>query len=282
MPLMTQEEFDTFFEPYAGNVEGFYEAAYWRLSDEVIKELVRRHLPLPPGSRLLDAGGGTGRWGCWYADALDVEVTVADRSPRMLAKAAEVIESVQPRRKPELVRCDLVDAPELADEDFDGVVSTYGVLSFLEDPAAAFRTFHRVLKPGGHGLLMSHSLSNALASKANRDGADPAELADILDRRVVKWSPHVPYLRVFSAADLRRLAEAAGLLVPGVYGVTSIVQPGPEDFGYPYPEISAISRRLEDPRYFDQVLRLELAACDLPEWTERGVNLMVHVERPAR
>lgn len=279
MPLMSSSEFETFFQPYARNVEGFYEAAYWRLSDELIKELVRRRLGLTPGARLLDAGGGTGRWGLWYSQALDVDVTVADKSSHMLATAEQLVKAAAPRREPRLVQCDLHDAPELEDEAFDGIVSTYGVLSFLEDPAAVFRTLHRVLRPGGRALLMSHSLSNALASKANRDGAPARELAELLDTRTVKWSDHVPRLRVFSAQDLRELAADAGFAVRGVFGVTAVVQPGPEDFGYPYTEISDISRRLEDPEYFDTALRLELAASEQPEWAERGTNLMLFAER---
>lgn len=280
MSLMSQAEFDAFFEPYAGNVEGFYEASYWRLSDELIKELVRRHLSLPPGAQLLDAGGGTGRWGAWYAEALDVDVTIADKSTQMLAEAERVVAAAGLTRPPRLVHCDLHDAPELAEATYDGIVSTYGVLSFLEDPAAAFRTFHRVLKPGGRALLMSHSLSNALTSKVNRDGADAAELAEILATGTVKWAPHVPRLRVFSAQDLRDLAVAAGFAVRGVFGVTAVVHPGPEDFGYPYTTISAISKRLEDPAYFAQALHLELAASERSDWAERGVNLMLNVERP--
>lgn len=280
MSLMAQEEFNEFFESYSGNVEGFYEAAYWRLADELIKELARRHLGISPGGKLLDAGGGTGRWGVWYSSALDVDVTIADMSASMLDQARRTIDAARPARTPRLVACDLCDAPELGDAEFDGIMSTYGVLSFLEDPAAAFRTLHRVLKPGGRALLMSHSLSNALHSKANRDGADAAELAEILKTGTVRWAPHVPRLRVFSAEDLRGLATDAGFEVRGVFGVTSVVHPGPEDFGYPYESISTVSQQLTDGTYFKQALELEIAASERPDWAERGVNLMLYVEKP--
>jgi ubiquinone/menaquinone biosynthesis C-methylase UbiE len=232
MTLMTDSEFDEFFEPYAGNVDGFYEAKYWTLSDELIKELVRRHLGVRPGAQVIDAGGGTGRWGLWLAGEFGATVTVADKSVSMLAQAARNIEQAASTAV-KLVECDLHDAPELADASFDAAISTYGVLSFLDDPAAAFQTLYRVLKPGAVGLLMSHSLSNALHSKVNRDGAGPAELRALLDTGVVKWAPHVPPLRVYSAQQLRELATAAGFAVEGVYGVTCLSAPGKEDFGYP-------------------------------------------------
>lgn len=279
MPLMTDEQFKGFFEHYAGNVEGFYEVAYWSLADEMIRELVRRHLGLKSGVRVLDVGGGTARWAIWVAQEFDVHVTVADKSHRMLEQAAANIDAAGAGEQVSLVHVDIEDAPVLADNSFDAVISTYGVLSFLESPAAAFDTVARVLKPGGVGLLMSHSLSNALVSKINRDGASADELAELARDRIVRWAPHVPPLRVYSAADLRALAEGAGLACPQVFGVTSLALPGPEDFGYPYTSVSAISKALEDAEYFRQILALELKAAEQEQWAERGVNLMVKVMR---
>ena len=279
MALMTDEQFEQFFDPYAGNVEGFYEVEYWSLSDEVIRELMRRHLGLQPGMRVLDVGGGTGRWAVWLARELGVHVTVADKSSRMLQQAARNVDETGLGEQVRLVHVDIEDAPGLSDGEFDAVVSTYGVLSFLNDPKAAFRTVARVLRPGGVGLLMSHSLSNALVSKINRDGASAEELAELARDRIVRWAPHVPPLRVYSAADLKGLAEGAGLQCPQVFGVTSLALPGPEDFGYPYTSKSAVSTALEDPAYFQQVLKLELDVAEKEQWGERGVNLMVKVVR---
>jgi len=66
--LMTDEEFDTFFGPYAKNAEKFYEAAYWRFADELVKYHIRSLLSVQPGGKVIDAGGGTGRWANWLAD----------------------------------------------------------------------------------------------------------------------------------------------------------------------------------------------------------------------
>lgn len=278
MTLMTDPEFDTFFETYAKNVEQFSQSHYWRLSDELIKELARRHLGLTAGSALLDAGGGTGKWARWAAEEFGATVTVADKSAHMLAEAKRLLAGSQSMVT--LLRSDLHDGAGLADSSFDAVLSTYGVLSFLEDPAAVFRTLFRVLKPGACGLLMSHSLANALHSKINRDGASPEELTELMRTRLVRWADHVPQLRVFSAADLRTLARAAGFDVPSVFGVTCLTHPGAEDFGYPYAEQSEISQKLADEAYFATALRLELDAAENHDWAERAVNLMVKIRRP--
>jgi len=276
MTLMTTAEFERFFEPYAPNVAGFSEAGFWRLSDALIKGLVRRHLAIGSASAVLDAGGGTGRWAAWLAEEFDCAVTVADKSESMLAEARRTVADLPVT----LTRCDLQDAPDLPDQAFDAILSTYGVLSFLDDPAAAFRTLYRVARPGAAGLLMSHSLSTALASKINRDGGTPEEMRTLLETGIVKWSDHVPPLRVFTATELRELAVAAGFEVVGVYGVPCLTMPGREDFGYPYQKFSDISVALDDREYFACVVELELAAMERPEWTERGLNLMVHVRRP--
>ncbi|GAA3973794.1 hypothetical protein GCM10023085_65380 [Actinomadura viridis] len=283
MVLIADDRFEQFFEPYAKNVDNFYEASYWRLCDEVIRELIRRHLHVGPGDHIVDAGGGTGRWAQWCARELGTRVTVADRARAMLDRAAESLarpEVEDVAGSVDLVHCDIEDAPELADESFDGLVSIYNMLSFNTDPGRAFATMHRVLKPGRHGLVMGQGLANALASKFNRDLASAEEIRELAATSIVQWAPHVPPLRVFSAADLTELAAGAGFEVRGVFGVTALLTPGPEDFTYPYEKMSDVSRSLEDPSVFEAALEQELAVNGRPGWADRGVNLMIHVYKP--
>ncbi|WP_326690279.1 MULTISPECIES: methyltransferase domain-containing protein [unclassified Streptomyces] len=283
MTLINDEEFEQFFEPYAQNVDGFYEASYWRLCDEVVRELMRRHLHVQPDEHVLDAGGGTGRWARWTVRELGTRVTVADRSRAMLDQAAKSLtgaEAEDVAGKIELLRCDIEDAPELPSDSFDGLVSIYNMLSFNTDPGQAFATMHRVLKPGKHGLVMGQGFANALASKFNRDHASADEIRKLAETSIVQWAPHVPALRVFSADALTELATQAGFEVRGVFGVTSLITPEPEDFTYPYEKMSEISKSLDDPAIFEAALEQELAVNGLPGWADRGVNLIVHVYKP--
>lgn len=280
MTLISDEQFREFFRPYADNLEGFYQAAYWALSDELIKELIRRHLGAKPGYWILDAGGGTGRWALWMAAELGVRVTVADKSEAMLDQAKRNLAGAPADQPVELLRCDLHNAPQLPSGHFDAVTATYGVLSFLDEPPMVFETLYRVMKPGAIGLLMSHSLTTALSSKISRDLASPDELRELAETRIVRWAPGVPPLRVYTAEELGNLACTAGFAVEGVFGVTALVMPGPQDFGYPYEEISPISRALEDSQFFRRALDLELEASERPGWAERGVNLMIKVRKP--
>ena len=280
MSLMTTEQFDDFFEPYAANVENFYEAPYWALSDALVKELFRRNLHLEPGQKLLDAGGGTARWALWAAEEFGVEVTVADKSRKMLEIAAVNVAASSFGDQIKLIECDIEAAEELEDSSFDAVISTYGVLSFLSRPEAAFGTISRVLRSGGEAMLMSHSLANALHSKISRDGSTPTEIRELLATQIVRWAPHVPPLRVYASTDLRNLSEQAGLECRRVYGVTTLAYPGPEDFGYPYVSLGLVSESLQDDAYFNAVLEAELVASERTEWADRGVNLLVHAHKP--
>ena len=228
---MNDDDFHSFFRPYARNVDGFYEVAYWRLADEVIRRLIDRHLGLWPGCRVLDVGGGTGRWAVWLVQKYNAEVTVFDKSPDMLECAELNVVQAGVENRVTLLEGDIEDAPTLQDSSYDAVLSTYGVLSFLSSPLAAFDTISRVMRPGSTGLLMSHSLSNAMTTKICRDGASPGSLLELWRNRIVQWAEHVPPLRVFTADDLKGLARNAGLIAPRVFGVTTLALPGAADFG---------------------------------------------------
>lgn len=179
----------------------------------------------------------------------------------------------------ELLEVDLEESDALDGHKFDGIVSTYGVLSFLGSPDAAFRTFARVLKPGGYGLAMGHSLANALGSKIQSE-APFAELKRLVSDSVVKWSDTVPELRVFDTQSLEQLTTSAGLEALSCFGITTVVAPGTEDFGYPYTRVSDISRQLADPVRFNELLEFELDAAQRPGWADRGTNLMQWFRKP--
>lgn len=277
--LMTDEEFDTFFEPYAENAEKFYEAAYWRFSDELVKHHLRSLLSVAPGGRVVDAGGGTGRWANWLANEMGVSVCVADKSPAMLEQASRLIA----RRDDELVsalHCDIERPGVLGSDLFDGAISTYGVWSFVSDPVAAFRTVFTALKPGAMFLAMSHGYANALESKLSSGSASIEEIVALRDTGVVKWADHVPPLRTFSSATFTAAAQAAGFECLRVYGVGVVVHPGPEDFGYPYVSDSLISASLQDPDFFQVALETEKLMALRPELADRGTNLLIALRKP--
>jgi ubiquinone/menaquinone biosynthesis C-methylase UbiE len=278
--LMTDKEFDTFFEPYAKNAEKFYDAAYWRFADELVKHHIRSMLSVEPGGNVVDAGGGTGRWANWLADEMGVSVCIADKSAAMLEQANQLIA----RRDDELVstlHCDLEQSGTLGSEVYDGGISTYGVWSFVSDPVAAFRTVLIALKPGAVFLAMAHGYANALESKLNSGGASLEEITMLRDTGIVKWADHVPSLRTFSSTTFAEAAEAAGFERLRMYGIGVVVHPGPEDFGYPYISESNISASLRNPDFFESALETEKLIAVRPELVDRGTNLLIALRKPS-
>lgn len=101
-------------------------------------------LDLHHGSRLLDAGCGTGQWAIAFAH-LGCRVTAQDLAPAMVDRAR-----VHARdRGVEITfrEGDLTTLPD-APATFDAIHARV-VLHFLQDVPATLREFRRVLKPGG-------------------------------------------------------------------------------------------------------------------------------------
>lgn len=103
-----------------------------------------------PGA-VLDVGTGPG----WLLRQLRARLPESslygvDISPAMVGKASENLEGAAGRGIE--IRCAGAESLPYPDDFFDVVVST-GSLHHWRDPAAGLDEIHRVLKPGGHGLL---------------------------------------------------------------------------------------------------------------------------------
>ena len=105
---------------------------------------------VPPGSRVLEVGVGTGRNMRHYPPG--VSVVAADFSPKMLARAVR-----RARQHRTDVQLALMDAQALAfaDASFDVVVTTC-VFCSVPDPVLGLQEVRRVLRPDGRILLMEH------------------------------------------------------------------------------------------------------------------------------
>jgi SAM-dependent methyltransferase len=154
----------------------------------VEQELHRRAFEelLPPGARVLDLGGGPGRWTIWLARR-GHRVVLVDLSPRLLEIARR--ELAEAGVEPEAVlEGDARDLGGFADGEFDAVLALgpFYHLVTAPDRELAAREVGRVLRPGG--LL----------------------LATVMTRYA--W-----LLGVVLEAGSRRLADVRRALADGVY-----------------------------------------------------------------
>ncbi len=135
------------------------QAGRYDLFEAPAELLFRRWRPrmwdrVPPGSRVLEVGVGTGKNIRWHPPG--VSITAVDFSPQMLARAVPKAQEHDP--SPQLA---LMDAQNLgfADNSFDVAVATC-VFCSVPDPVLGLREVRRALRPDGQLLLLEHVRSN--------------------------------------------------------------------------------------------------------------------------
>jgi ubiquinone/menaquinone biosynthesis C-methylase UbiE len=110
---------------------------------------------LPPRARVLDIGGGPGRYAIWLAEH-DHRVVLADLSPELLAIARDKIDQAGVgARVEEIVEADACDLSRWADDAFDAVLCL-GPFYHLPDPGDRDRAaaeLQRVLRPAGPAFV---------------------------------------------------------------------------------------------------------------------------------
>lgn len=149
---------------------------------------------LPASGRVLDLGGGCGRFACWFLDrGLDVEVVDPD-----LRSLWRTLQHASGRPGRIDVHWSTGEAlPELAPVD---VALAAEVLCYVEDPVQTLQNVRETLKPGGR-LLCSVESRWGWASALD---AHPGTLDALLTDGIV----HVPgdvWVRTFTEQDLREL-----------------------------------------------------------------------------
>jgi len=203
--------------------------AYRSLEFTVTMHHLRRHLPA--GSKILDAGGGPGR----YTRALcraGHDVVLLDLSAGLIALAREKMAAEPPAVQRRLLESTIGDIGDLSQFDagrFDAVLCLGGTLSFISEPAGraeAVAELVRVARPGG---LVFLSVMGRLAVLRTILADFSDELLDAsLEKLVEQGDSFVKVTgtewHFFRADELRALAESCGLVtieMAGCQGLSS-------------------------------------------------------------
>lgn len=137
---------------YKGLVQMYADGANKRsgaISDHITEQNLLRALSSLEIRKVLDAGGGTGRWSAFLA-GLGYEVTLMDISPDMLAAAAERFDKENLDIR--IVRGD-IEHTDFRDGEFDLVLAGGGVISITPNPQKMLAEFRRVTRSGGYAWI---------------------------------------------------------------------------------------------------------------------------------
>jgi|JI8StandDraft_1071087.scaffolds.fasta_scaffold43034_3 ubiquinone/menaquinone biosynthesis C-methylase UbiE len=274
---MDKKDFDNFFEPYSKSVDDVdANSAFWRLSDQIIFDLINREALsiAKSGDVIFDAGGGTGRWIEKMSHKTEANFILFDKSKHMLDVAEKRISRANLESRVKIIEGDLAKMSNIPNNSVDYVTSIYSPISFIYDYKDAFSELNRILKPNGKILIMAHNYHNAISSQLNNSLADIVQISDLCKSRMVKWAPHVPPLVSFSKETIEQELKDAGFLIDKTYGIFVYVQPGFEDFNPKNEGVSKISKYLEITDNFNKIYEIEMAVNSYPSLVNRSMNLL--------
>lgn len=232
------------------------------------------HHYLPSKGRVLDAGGGPGRYAIELANRGYI-VTLIDISDEQLKIAKEKTQEAGVKLE-SIQSMDICDLRQLPDASFDSVLCLGGALSYVREKASiAIAELARVAKPGATIVVSVMSLLGSFHLISSFD--DNGFLTNITDH--VEWDPNTPFpdvmnskglvewhapMTLYTSIGLKQLIESTGCKVVEIAStntITSSYQRGLD-------KISA------NPDAVKMLLRLEREFCTKHGLVDMGEHLI--------
>lgn len=251
------------FEKHLADWRAYTAQPWARIRYAVVAEVLSRHLS---GERLrvLDVGGGDGLDSLPLARA-GHRVTVLDTAPGMLAEARRRAEDAGVGDRFTTVEASVEDLPGSASYD---VVLCHFVLHYRDagEQRADVRRLAGEAAPGGLVSLVAPNPANRVLSGLVRrgPGAAFAELQSDRWESVTFAHPGRQVESADAAVDL----EATGLSVVGEYG------------GRIANDLLTDDAAKQDPAYYAELERLEIALCDRDPYRRIGMFWQLVARKP--
>jgi len=189
--------------------------AYHSLEFLVTMHYIRKHFP--PNGKILDAGGGPGRYSIELCRA-GYNVVLLDFSPKCIATAKDKFKSepdaVQ-NRLLEFVLGDIRDLSRFETNHFDAVISLGGPLTHISDEAERIIAMSELVRVAKPGAVIYVSVMGHLAVLRTVLIKFSDELLDSSFQTLIKKGDTIgstgSIWHFFRAEELRKLAESCGL-----------------------------------------------------------------------
>ena len=264
-----EEVFDKYAKGYASDDFALSRSSTARaamsFADDITWHFLTEYLPKRKSIRILDAGGGDGYWAQKLVEQGYSNIVLADLSQGMLEEAKKRFAQLKATHNVELVKSDIADLKELADDTFDFAFSQYDAVSYCLRPQQAMRALARVVKAGAYVVVSLDTKFRRVSEIIEAGLIDEAEA--LLKTGICRDFDFPQYNLTWEelAADF----EQAGLTVVQVIGAPVFMHQVNEGI---------LSKLEANPLIRARLLRIELAHC-----TNRSlVNFAGHLQMVGR
>ncbi len=229
----------------------YNQQALGRIRHEVSWHNLAPHLPSAAEGRplrALDAGGGSGELALRLVES-GFHVWLLDYAPAMLDQARQAAHGLPQGTRDRLTLClaAVEDASRTFSAGFFDVVTCHTLIEYLRNPRPALHALTGLLGQGG---LLSVSFVNRHAEVLRWAWSRDDPLGALAQMEADRF--HASLFDIsgvaYASDEVGEWLEESGLVLTATYGVRAFA-----DF--------VRHERLEDPDFFDTLLRLEMAAC---------------------
>ena len=239
---------EQYYDEKAPYYDGEYETPFFDLYFEITWDNIKRFLPPPKNTLILDAGGGTGKWAIHLAEQ-GYTVVLTDISRGMLRQARHNLEEKHIENVT-VQRVDIQDMSCFPDETFDMVLVQGDPLSYCDDAERAVSELCRVVKPACYCIASVDSMYYLVRRLIQEKLWDL--LDTVLEKRKATFRDRFA-IRYYTPEDLSRLFEDAGFKTTRMIGKPVFLSMIPRE---------TANNLLKDEKIFRKILRLELQYCD--------------------
>lgn len=273
MAQMELIESKALFDAGAQAWAAYSRTALGRIRHEVTWHNISLHLPATvegePPPQALDAGGGSGEIALQLVQQ-GYRVFLLDCAPGMLDLAGQAAEGLEADLRTRLTTCliSAEDAPQHFNPGSFDAITCHTLIEYLPEPRGTLHGLAHLLRDGG---LLSVSFVNRHGEVLRRAWLqdDPAGALASLDNATFCAALFHLEGTAYTAEEVETWLVELGLTVIARCGVRVFADYVPRE-------------RLEEPAFFDAILRLEKAVAERPPYRSmaRYAHLIARKEAP--